>query len=139
MLLLERDGLDLRVSVKYLEKLWRCETVNFAIIILHQVEHTIAIVLRVAFNKEDCSSYFTNLELNKVEKHPGNHSVLVLTGTVVKDKVNLSGCSAIAKTLHLEKLPDGGCNCIASLLPFSCSQKKEEERKKRTALVNGGC
>jgi hypothetical protein len=80
----------------------------------------------VAFDKEDGSSNPTDLQLYQVEKHPRDHSVLVLAGTVVEYQVYLSRCSPIAKFLQVKELPYCGGNRVASFLPFSYKEEAKQ-------------
>jgi hypothetical protein len=92
-----------------------------AIVLLHLIEHAIAIVLGVASNKEDSSSNLADSSLHKQHKKPEDHVVLVLSATVVKDQVQLFRCSRRLgvvfrdQAFQLQLLPEHTCYVVTSL------------------------
>ena len=83
-------------------KLSRSLAVNFPVALLHDIEHTITIILGVPFDKKNGTSDIADSKLDHDGKHPVHHPVLALPTTVIKNKVNLVQSDAIEKTLHLK-------------------------------------
>ena len=64
----------------------REEDVALPIVLLHCVEESVTIVLCVPLDKEVSCRSLTDAKLDQEEEHAQHHSVLVLSGAVVKDK-----------------------------------------------------
>ena len=78
------NSIDLWVLIGQSNQLHWSVAVDLPVSVLEEIEHMVTIILGVPFRKENSSSNTANFELNHVEKHSCDHSILVLPSAVVE-------------------------------------------------------